>query len=130
MNLFQCRAAGPNEDTRTGPNQVLRHNKVPRTGLTKYQCLRRTKNLVWTKFSQNRSLEKKIWYELKKFCELYGIIFSVCAGWRGGLKIGLNLNNVLKSSGSPIRLFYTARLFDRLRWFYCSNSFKMSLKHL
>ena len=25
------RAAGPYEDTRTGPNQVLRHNNVPRT---------------------------------------------------------------------------------------------------
>ena len=27
-----CRAAGPYEDTRTGPNQVLRTSKVPRTG--------------------------------------------------------------------------------------------------
>ena len=26
------RAAGPYEDTRTGPSQVLRPNKVPRTG--------------------------------------------------------------------------------------------------
>ena len=28
----QFRAAGPYEDTRTGPNQVLRPNKVARTG--------------------------------------------------------------------------------------------------
>ena len=32
MNIALIRAAGPHEDTRTGPNQVLRPIKVPRTG--------------------------------------------------------------------------------------------------
>ena len=43
LTYFRCslvlalhRAAGPYEDTRTGPNQVLRPNKVPRTGSNKF----------------------------------------------------------------------------------------------
>ena len=39
----KCRAAGPYEDTRTGPNQVLRHNNVLRTGPN--QVLRPKKGL-------------------------------------------------------------------------------------
>ena len=40
MHIFKVfislgRAAGPYEDMRTGPNQVLRPNKVPRTGPNK-----------------------------------------------------------------------------------------------
>ena len=41
--VIQNRAAGPYEDTRTGPNQVLRHSNVPRTGPN--QVLRTKKGL-------------------------------------------------------------------------------------
>ena len=41
--IYEIRAAGPYEDTRTGPDQVLRHNKVLRTGPN--QVLRPKKGL-------------------------------------------------------------------------------------
>ena len=51
---FRIKAAGPYEDTRTGPNQVLRPNKVPRTGPNQVLDTNCRKSLK----GMNRSLEK------------------------------------------------------------------------
>ena len=56
---FKSRAARSYEDTRTGPNQVLRPIKVQRTGPN--QVLRPKKDMKtgWTRFWKNNPLEKK-----------------------------------------------------------------------
>ena len=87
------RAAGPYEDTRTGPNQVLRPNKVPRTGPNQVLDIN-----CWNFFKRaesqgmNRSLEKNYLMSNEKVLWsvlLYDIIFSVCSG--RGVKIWLVL---------------------------------------
>ena len=54
------RAAGLYEDTRTGPNKVLKFKK---------DLIQ-----VWTKFRQIRSLEKKNLISKKKFYDVYDSI--------------------------------------------------------
>ena len=78
------RAARPYEDTRTGPNQVLRTSKVPRTGPNQFldiNCRKIFKRVESQ--GMNRSLEKKYLMSNEKVLSsvlLCDIVFSVCSG--------------------------------------------------
>ena len=72
--MYNSRAAGPYEDTRTGPNQVLRPSNVPRTGPNQVLDINCEKDF---KRTENQGVI------------LNGIIFSVYSG--RGVKIWLVL---------------------------------------
>ena len=100
-NYYVCvRAAGPYEDMRTGPNQVLKHNTVLRTGPN--QVLRPKKGL---KTSLNQVLDIRLLRLHKKWGCANSVCFqdNVVLFLKGeGVKDFISPNHDLKCCCSPV----------------------------